>query len=187
MVATMLAVLGAGAGFVEVLKRTMPGSLHHISDDILALDALAYITTSLQQASYTQHRRDYSDRDLDRAWLQLTSVARTIKEFFLDKIDPALGLAFLDRWKEFRSIEVVHERFHMLGYVLFTSRGHHVHMHRYPDSPPVILDLELGIESGFAELPCAQYLIDAVNAFKGVVSAMPEDDDEFEDETEGDV
>ena len=177
IIATMGAVLALSDGFAQLLRQTMPHSLDRVSSEVLAIDSVAYITCTLQQASYVHYQRNRLDRTSERAWLQLVSVLKTIKEVCVDKCDPALGAALLERWTEFRSTEMVHDRFHALAYLLFTSKGNAAPMRRYPESPPVILDLDFSLEAAFAELPCGQYVLDAAETFRRVVARMPEDED----------
>lgn len=177
----MIAALATG-GEVAAILASMP-SMKGVNADIMTLDALAWSCTTWQRAVHTRYIEDRFQEGAERAWLCSTSVAGTIREVKLDKHAPEIGVYWLDRWNEFRSInQTPHESFGLLTYLLFTSKGHHSPMKRYPGSPPVILDFDLGLESMAAELACGQAILACVDSYIDLARHMPDDDiDEDED------
>lgn len=182
MVTAMAAALATGAQVASILGSMR--SLKGVNPDILMLDALAWSCTTWQQAVHTRYNEDRYKDGAERAWLCSMGVARTIMEFKLDKLAPEIGVYWLDRWNEFRTVNKnPHESFGLLTYLLFTSKGHHKPMKRYPGSPQVLLDLNLGLERMLAELACGHAILACVDAYVELAKNMPdEDNDEDNDE-----
>lgn len=171
----MIAALATG-GEVAAILGSIP-SMKGVNADILMLDALAWSCTTWQRAVLTRYNEDRYQDGTERAWLCSTSVAATIREYKLDNLSPEIGTYWLDRWNEFRSMnKTPHESFGLLTYLLFTSKGHHNPMKRYPGSPPVLLDLGLGIESMAAELACGQAILTCVDAYIDLAKHMSDED-----------
>lgn len=174
--AMMAACIATTARVIPVLERTMPRSLDKVRKDLLALDALAFVVCSVSQAIQTR-RRNERLFGLERVWLPMTTTPRDTKEHFVQKFGSELGVVWLDRWQEFRAIESFHDRFQQLTYLLNSSKGHKVYQTRYSNSPSVMLDFNLGLESMAAGLACGQVILDAVLAFNEIGLVMPEDED----------
>lgn len=176
----MIAALATGREVAAILG-SIP-SMKGVNADILMLDALAWSCTMWQRAVHTRYKEDRYHNAAERAWLCSTGVAATIRQYKLDKIAPEIGIYWLDRWNEFRSMnDNPHESFGLLTYLLFTSKGHGRPMKRYPGSPPTILDFGLGIESAAAELACGRAILACVDAYIELAKHMPDEDIEDED------
>ena len=184
MLTSMIAALAVGQLTQEAIRRTMPGSLSGVDPDILALDCLAWAVTTWQSALYERHRRDRGANADNRAWLEAQSVALSIKRLLLEPKSNEVASYWVERWREYKNIADTHERFSLLTYLLFTSKGHSTPMMRYPESPSVILDIRLGIEQMPAELACREVITGAVDDFRALAERMPPDneDDEIDDE-----
>jgi hypothetical protein len=177
MIASMMIGLTAGCGVMALLLRDMPKSMNGVDQDILALDSLAFGISTLQQAVTTRRKQNYGDEAMERTWQESLGLARWTKVFFIDHLRPEVSEHFLARWNEFRAIESPHERFSALVYVLATSKGHSTPMKRYPGAPPVLLDLELGLEIG-AELSIGNFILECVDEFRKLAAEMQPDEEE---------
>ena len=176
MATTMAAALATGARVAAILGSMR--SLKGVNPDILMLDTLAWSCTTWRQAILVRYNEHPYEKGAYRAWLCSASVAATIKADRLDNFAPEIGVYWLDRWNEFRAMNMnTHESFGLLTYLLFTSKGHHKPMKRYPDTPPVLLDLDLGIESMPAQLECSQAILAGVDAYIELAKHMPDEDD----------
>ena len=180
MATSMAAAFATGARVAAILGSLR--SLKGVNPDILMLDALAWSCTTWQRAVHTRYNEDRCKDGAERAWLCSASVAATIREHGLDKFAPEIGVYWLDRWNEFRTMnKSTHESFGLLTYLLSTSKGHHKPMKRYPGSPPVLLDLDLGLESMPAELACGHAILACVDAYIELARHMPDEDDDEDD------
>ena len=177
MATAMAAALSTGAQVAAILG-SMP-SLKGVNPDILMLDAVAWSCTTWQRAVRTRYNEDRYKDGARRAWLCSTGVAATIRGQGLDKFSPEIGVYWLDRWNEFRTMnENPRESFGLLTYLLYTSKGHHTPMKRYPGSPPVLVDLNLGLETMPAQLACGHAILACVDAYFDLAKHMPDDDND---------